>query len=35
MTPVTLVLATIGVGFTASLLMRFIIWLDGAGEADA
>lgn len=35
MTSVTLVLATTGVGYTASLLMRLIIWLDGAGDANA
>lgn len=35
MTSVTLVLTTIGVGYTAFLLMRFIVWLDGADEADA
>ena len=32
MTPIVLTLALIGVGYISELLMRFIVWLDGADE---
>ena len=34
MTPLTFILVTIGVGYSASLLTRLIVWLDGADDAD-
>ena len=33
MTPVTFILATIGVSYTSWLLMRFIVWLDTPGDS--
>ena len=33
MTPVTFILAAIGVSYTSWLLMRFIVWLDTPGDS--
>ena len=32
--PMTLILATIGVGYAAIQLTRFLVWLDAADKAD-
>ena len=34
MTPMVFILVFIGVGCVSDLLMRFIIWLDGADECE-
>ena len=35
MSPMVFLLTLLGVGYVTALLMRFIVWLDGADEREA